>query len=98
MQPSSKIRKLALAVALTTGSVALIAGNLLPAFAFDASTPVRVEMIVPDFSTLVEKNAAAVVNVTVTGQDQPTMSWRGMPNLNDDSNPFAPFFVHCVFP
>ena len=79
MQLSSKVRKLALAVALTTGSVALIVSNFSPAFAFEPSSPVRVEMTVPDFSALVEKNAAAVVNITVTGKDQSTMSRRGMP-------------------
>lgn len=98
MQRSSKVRKIALAVALTTGSMTLIAGNLSPAFAFDQSSPVRVEMTVPDFSTLVEKNAAAVVNITVTGKNQPAVVWRGMPDLNDENNPFAPFFKQFPMP
>jgi serine protease Do len=96
MQRSSKVRKLALAIALTTGSMTMIAGNLPPAFAFDASPPVWVEMTVPDFSTLVEKNAAAVVNVTVTGKEQPAIAWRGIPD--DDNNPFAPFFKQFPMP
>jgi S1-C subfamily serine protease len=34
-------------------------------------------MTVPDFSALVEQNAAAVVNVSVTGKTSRAVAWRG---------------------
>ena len=76
MQFPSKIKKLAMAVALATGGTALVACTLSPALALDVTPPARVEMTVPDFSALVEQNAAAVVNVSVTGKTQPTVAWR----------------------
>ena len=80
MQFPSTLKKLTLAVALATGgAVILTAGVLPPAGATDAPPPVSVEMTVPDFSTLVQKNAAAVVNVTVTGQSTPAVAWREHP-------------------
>ncbi|HRF64102.1 MAG TPA: trypsin-like peptidase domain-containing protein, partial [Candidatus Competibacter sp.] len=55
-------------------------------------------MTVPDFSALVQQNAAAVVNITVTGKSQPALAWQGIPNLNDDDNPFGEFFKHFPMP
>ncbi|HRX71316.1 MAG TPA: DegQ family serine endoprotease [Candidatus Competibacteraceae bacterium] len=98
MRFSGKLRKLTFAVALATGSAVLATGTLSPAWAFDAPPPVRVEMTIPDFSALVERNAVAVVNITVSGKDQPAAAWRGMPDLNDDNNPFAPFFKRFPMP
>ncbi|MCP5196006.1 MAG: DegQ family serine endoprotease [Gammaproteobacteria bacterium] len=98
MQFPSKLRKLTIAVALATGGAVLTTGVLSPAWAFDMSSPARVEMTIPDFSTLVAQNAAAVVNITVSGKDQPAVAWRGMPDLNDENNPFAPFFKHFPMP
>jgi serine protease Do len=100
MQFPSKIKKLAMAVALATGGTALMACTLSPALALDVTPPARVEMTVPDFSALVEQNAAAVVNVSVTGKTQPTAVWRGrgMPDRDDDDNPLAPFFKHFPTP
>ena len=100
MQFPSKIKKLAVAVALATGGTALVACTLSPALALDVTPPARVEMTVPDFSALVEQNAAAVVNVSVTGKTQPTVAWRGrgMPDRDDDNNPLAPFFKHFPTP
>lgn len=98
MEFPSTIKKLTLAVALTASGTALIT-HTLPALALD-STPPQVEMTVPDFSALVEKNAAAVVNISVTGKNQPTVAWRGrgMPDLNDDDNPLTPFFRNLPTP
>ncbi len=100
MQFPSKIKKLAMAVALATGGTALVACTLSPALALDVTPPARVEMTVPDFSALVEQNAAAVVNVSVTGKIQPTAVWRGRgaPDQDDDDNPLAPFFKHFPTP
>ena len=100
MQFPSKIKKLAVAVALATGGTALVACTLSPALALDVTPPARVEMTVPDFSALVEQNAAAVVNVSVTGKTQPTVAWRGRgaPDRDDDNNPLAPFFKHFPTP
>ncbi len=100
MQFPSKIKKLAVAVALATGGTALVACTLSPALALDVTPPARVEMTVPDFSALVEQNAAAVVNVSVTGKTQPTAVWRGRgaPDQDDDDNPLAPFFKHFPTP
>ena len=96
----SRIKKLAVAVALATGGATLVVCTLPPALALDTAPPARVEMTVPDFSALVERNAAAVVNVSVTGKSQPTVTWRGrgMPDPNDDDNPLAPFFKHFPVP
>ncbi len=102
MKFPSKIKKLTVAVALATSGAALVAYTLPSALALDAVPPARVEMTVPDFSALVEQNAAAVVNVSVTGKSQPTVVWRGrgrgMPAPDDDNNPLAPFFKNFPMP
>ncbi|MFZ1640966.1 MAG: DegQ family serine endoprotease [Candidatus Contendobacter sp.] len=98
MQFPSKLKKLTLAVALATSGAVLAVGVLPPALATDAASPVRVEMTVPDFSTLVQQNAAAVVNVTVTGKSTPAVAWRGMPGMDDESNPFGEFFKQFPTP
>ncbi len=98
MQVPSKLKKLVVAVALAAGGAVLATGILPPALAADAAPPVQVEMTVPDFSALVQQNAAAVVNITVTGKSQPALAWQGIPNLNDDDNPFGEFFKHFPMP
>ena len=98
MQFPSTLRKLTIAVALATSSAILATGVLPPALANDAAPPVRVEMTVPDFSTLVQQNAAAVVNITVTGKKQPAVVMRGSPDQDDEDNPFAPFFKQFPAP
>jgi len=98
MQFPSKMKKLAVAVALVTGGTVLAAGALPPALATDATPPIRAEMTVPDFSTLVERNAAAVVNITVTGKKPPAVVMRGIPDQDDEDNPFAPFFKQFPIP
>ena len=92
MQFPSTLKKLTLAVALATSGAVLAIGALPPALATDATAPVRVEMTVPDFSTLVQQNAAAVVNITVTGKNTPTAAMRGMPGGDDESHPFGELF------
>ena len=98
MKFPSTIKKLTLAVALTVSGAALIT-HTLPALALDLA-PSQVEMTVPDFSALVEQNAAAVVNISVTGKNQSTATWRGrgMPDSDDDDNPFTPFFKNLPTP
>ena len=88
------LKKLALAA---SGAV-LTVGVLPVARAADATHPVQVEMTVPDFSALVERNAAAVVNITVTGKKPPTVVMRGVPDQDDEDNPFAPFFKQFPMP
>ncbi len=99
MKFPSKIKKLAVAVALATGGAALVAYTLPAALALDAAPPARVEMTVPDFSALVEQNAAAVVNIDVTGKSSPTIAGRGrgMPDPDDDS-PTPPLFKGFPMP
>ncbi|MFO1423940.1 MAG: DegQ family serine endoprotease [Candidatus Competibacteraceae bacterium] len=55
-------------------------------------------MTVPDFSTLVERNGAAVVNITVTGKQQPAVVMRGFPDQDDEDSPLAPFFKQFPMP
>ncbi len=98
MQISGKLKKLAVAVALATGGAVLATGMLPPALALDAAPPVRVEMTVPDFSALVQQNAAAVVNVSVTGKSQPALAWQGMPAPDGQNSPFPEFFKHFPAP
>jgi len=98
MQIPGKLKKLAFAVALTTGGAVFATGMLPPALATDAAPPIRVEMTVPDFSALVQQNAAAVVNVSVTGKSQPALAWQGFPAPDDESNPFGEFFRHFPKP
>jgi serine protease Do len=97
MQFPSTLKKLTMAVALATSGAVLAMGILPPALA-DTASPVRVEMTVPDFSTLVQQNAAAVVNITVTGKKPPAVVMRGFPNEDDKDNPFAPFFKPFPMP
>lgn len=92
------LKKLTLAVALATSGAILTASVLPPVWATDATPPARVEMTVPDFSTLVQQNAAAVVNITVTGKSMPAVVWRGIPDEDDEDNPFAPFFKQFPLP
>ncbi len=100
MQIPGKLKKLAVAVALATGGAVLATGMLPPALALDAAPPVRVEMTVPDFSALVQQNAAAVVNVSVTGQGRPALAGRGLPfpDPDDENNPFGELFKHFPAP
>ncbi|CDH44549.1 DegQ family serine endoprotease [Candidatus Contendibacter odensensis] len=93
----STLKKLTMAVALATSTAVLAVGTLPPALATDTSL-VRVEMTVPDFSTLVQQNAAAVVNITVTGKSAPAVAWRGMPGMEDENQPFGEFFRHFPTP
>ena len=93
-----KIKKLTAAVVLATSGAILTVGTLSPALATDAAPPVRMEMTVPDFSTLVQQNSAAVVNITVTGKKQPAVVMRGLPDQDDEDNPFAPFFKQFPMP
>lgn len=97
MRFPNKLKKLTLAVALATSGAVLTVGALPPALA-DAESPVRVEMTVPDFSTLVERNAAAVVNIAVASKKPPTAVMRGFPDQGDEDNPFAPFFKQFPMP
>ncbi|KAB2925087.1 MAG: hypothetical protein F9K25_17180, partial [Candidatus Contendobacter sp.] len=97
MRFPNKLKKLTLAVALATSGTVLTVGALPPALA-DAESPVRVEMTVPDFSTLVERNAAAVVNIAVASKKPPTVVMRGFPDQGDEDNPFAPFFKQFPMP
>lgn len=98
MQSPSTLKKLTMAVALATSGAVLAAGVLSPALATDVVSPVRVEMTVPDFSALVQQNAAAVVNITVTGKNAPTAAMRGMPGMDDESHPFGELFRHFPAP
>ncbi len=95
---SGTLKKLTLAVALATGGTVLTASVLSPAWAADATPPAPVEMTIPDFSTLVERNATAVVNIAVTSGKQPTVVSRGFPDQDDEDNPFAPFFKQFPMP
>ncbi|HQA27336.1 MAG TPA: hypothetical protein PK893_14445, partial [Candidatus Competibacteraceae bacterium] len=61
MQVPSKLKTLTMAVAMVAGSALLATGVMSPALAVDATPQVRVDMTVPDFSALVQQNAAAVV-------------------------------------
>ena len=92
------LKKLTLAVALATSGAVLTVGVLPLARAIDATPPVRVEMTVPDFSTLVQQNEAAVVNITVTGKKQPAVVMRGFPDEDEEDNPLAPFFKQFPMP
>ncbi|HRD67843.1 MAG TPA: DegQ family serine endoprotease [Candidatus Competibacter sp.] len=111
MQIPGKLKKLVAAVALAAGGVVLATGVLPPVLAADAVPSAHVEMTVPDFSALVQQNAAAVVNVSVTGKSQPALAWQGMPDSNDDNddndnndnngndnNPFGELFKHFPRP
>ncbi|MDS4019265.1 MAG: DegQ family serine endoprotease [Candidatus Competibacter sp.] len=98
MRFPTKLNKLAAAVALVTGGAILAAGGLPPALAIEGTPPVQVEMTIPDFSALVQQNAAAVVNVTVTGKKSPATVMRGIPDPDDEDNPFAPFFKQFPMP
>ena len=100
MQISGKLKKLAVGVALATGGAVLATGMLPPALAADATPPVRVEMTVPDFSALVQQNAAAVVNVSVTGKGRPALAGRDLPfpDPDDENNPFGELFKHFPAP
>lgn len=98
MQFPSTLKKLTMAVALATSGAVLAAGVLSPALATDAASPVRVEMTVPDFSTLVQQNAAAVVNIAVTGKSAPAATGRGIPDMDDDNHPFGELFRHFPAP
>ncbi|MDS4042399.1 MAG: DegQ family serine endoprotease [Candidatus Competibacter sp.] len=98
MRFPTKLNKLAAAVALVTGGAILAAGGLPPALAIDGAPPVQVEMTMPDFSALVQQNAAAVVNVTVAGKKPPVTVMRGIPDPDDEDNPFAPFFKQFPMP
>ncbi|MDS4026623.1 MAG: DegQ family serine endoprotease [Candidatus Contendobacter sp.] len=98
MGSSGTLKKLTLAVALATGGTVLTASVLSPAWAADATPPAPVEMTIPDFSTLVERNATAVVNIAVTSGKQPTVVSRGFPDQDDEDNPFAPFFKQFPMP
>ncbi len=98
MRFPNRVKTLAMAVALATSGAVLATGILSPALATDAAPPVRMEMTIPDFSTLVERNAAAVANITVTGKKQPTMAMRGFPDGDSEDNPFAPFFKQFPMP
>ncbi|MFO1372274.1 MAG: DegQ family serine endoprotease [Candidatus Competibacteraceae bacterium] len=97
MQFPSKMKKLVAVVALVTSGAVFAAGVLPPAVATDAAPPARIEMTVPDFSALVQQNAAAVVNITVSGKNTPVMAWRGMPD-DDEDNPFGELFKHFPMP
>ncbi len=97
MRFPNRLKKITMAVALATSGALLATGAPRPVLALDAPL-VRMEMTVPDFSALVEKNAAAVVNITVAGKERPTATWRGMPDLDDRDNPFAPFFKNFPMP
>ena len=98
MQFPSKLKKLTLVIALATSGAVLTVGVVPPALAADATPSVRVEMTVPDFSTLVQQNSAAVVNITVTGKKQPAVVMRGIPDQDNEDNPFAPFFKQFPMP
>lgn len=93
MQTSRKFNKVAAAVILGLGGGALVTNLLPPARALDTPPPARIEMSVPDFSALVQQNAAAVVNVSVSGKSAPTLT--GLPFAvpdDDPDNPFGEFF------
>jgi serine protease Do len=49
-------------------------------------------MTVPDFSTLVQQNAAAVVNIAITGKRASAVAGRGMSTPDDENNPFGELF------
>lgn len=101
MQTSRTFNKVAAAVILSLGSGALVTGLLPPVLALDATAPVRIEMSVPDFSALVQQNAAAVVNVSVIGTSAPTLAGRGLPFAvpdDDPESPFGEFFKHFPQP
>jgi serine protease Do len=86
-------KKLTMAIALATSSAVLAIGALSPALAIDsAPPPIRVEMTVPDFSTLVQQNAAAVVNIAITGKRASAVAGRGMSTPDDENNPFGELF------
>ena len=100
MQVPGKFKNIVVAVALVASGGVLATGILSPALAFDAVAP-RVEMAVPDFSALVQQNAAAVVNVSVTGNSAPAVVWQGipgMPNPDDENNPLGELFKHFPTP
>lgn len=101
MQTSRKFNKVAAAVIFSLGTGVLVTSLLPPAQALDTAPPVRIEMSVPDFSALVQQNAAAVVNVSVTGKSTPTLAGRGLPFAipdDDPDNPFGEFFKHFPQP
>ena len=98
MQVPSKLKTLTMAVAMVAGSALLATGVMSPALAVDATPQVRVDMTVPDFSALVQQNAAAVVNVTVTGKGQPAMAMGNVPDQDDDNNPFGELFKRAPMP
>ena len=100
MQTSRKFNKVAAAVILGLGGGVLVTNLLPPAQALD-TPPVRIEMSVPDFSALVQQNAAAVVNVSVSGKSAPTLTGRGLPFAipdDDPENPFGDFLKHFPQP
>ena len=99
MHISSKPRILAAALVLA-GSTAIVTTLALPpALAAQNAAPLRVDMTVPDFSALVEQNAAAVVNVTVTSKKSVATVPRGFAELDDDSSPpLPPFFRQFPMP
>jgi serine protease Do len=94
MQTSHKINKLIAAVTLATAGLGL--ATVTPALS--ATTPAEVAMqpATPDFTTLVERNSAAVVNITVTGKNKVAQPMQ-MPELDEDS-PFYEFFKRFGMP
>ncbi len=98
MPSPSTLKKLTIAVALAAGGAVVTASGLPPALAAATEPPVHVEMAVPDFSGLVQQNAAAVVNITVTGKSTPVVTWRGIPDRDDENSPFGEFFKHFPVP
>nr|HQC71923.1 hypothetical protein [Candidatus Competibacteraceae bacterium] len=98
MHISSKPRILAAALVLA-GSTAIVTTLALPpALATQNAAPLRVDMTVPDFSALVEQNAAAVVNVTVSSKKPVAAVARGFAEPDDDSSPLPPFFRQFPMP
>ncbi len=61
-----------------------------PAAAVVAAVQPGARVAVPDFTSIVEENGAAVVNVSVVGKSEKTAGM-GMPEM-DPSNPFYEFF------
>ena len=68
---------------------ASVAATAAPAPA--ASAPMNYGGSLPDFTTLVDRYGAAVVNVSVVEKLQPAADFNGMPNLSPD-DPFYDFF------
>jgi len=98
MRIPSKVKTLVAAIALATGGLATL--STYQPVASATPTPVATvsdpAMGLPDFTTLVQQNSDAVVNIVTTGK-QETAANQGMPE-DDEDNPLNELRKHFMDP